>query len=63
MLTDKSFDEECYGDHVEYKKVENILPVFLEEGRYSIPLSACPTLRVLRWQLIDVKAGHACNIR
>jgi len=63
MLTDKSLDEERYGDDVEYEEVENILPVLLEKGRYSIPSFACPTLRVLRWQLIDVEASHACDIR
>lgn len=63
VLTNKSLDEESYGDHVKNKEVEYILPVLFEEGRYSVPLLTRPALRILRRQLIDMKAGHASDIR
>lgn len=62
-LTNKSLDKESYGDNVKQKKVEYILPILFEKGRYSVPLLARPALRIFRRQLVDVKAGHARDVR
>jgi hypothetical protein len=57
VLTNESLNKQGYGDHIEYKQIEDILSVFFQECGDGIQFELKPGF-VLIQDWFDVETGH-----